>query len=216
MGLNCGCPAGAHLEDLVINDCKETLGQIQKIIIQRTNGDDGTPNVITDITKKATMTPLLTAADGTKIVISPYIQGPTTTPGAARTWGSDNEVLGGIPIIIGRESTSFEGNIYQEAQKTIKTLKSYMCEKISVYLIDENGNIGCLADDPDDPTEYRGIPVEGFFVSDKNLGGLSQPDGNAIQWNFYPNWSDDLVIVKQSAMDYNPLTDLVNGKSVGA
>lgn len=216
MGLNCGCPAGAHLEDLVINDCKETLGQIQKIIIQRTNGDDGTPNVITDITKKATMTPLFTAADGTKIVISPYIQGPTTTPGAARTWGSDNEVLGGIPIIIGRESTSFEGNIYQEAQKTIKTLKSYMCEKISVYLIDENGNIGCLADDPDEPTEYRGIPVEGFFVGDKNLGGLSQPDGNAIQWNFYPNWSDDLVIVKQSAMDYNPLTDLVNGKSVGA
>ena len=46
MGLNCGCPAGAHLADLQIADCKESLGQIQKVIIQRRYGSAGVLNTI--------------------------------------------------------------------------------------------------------------------------------------------------------------------------
>ena len=54
------------------------------------------------------------------------------------------------------------------------------------------------------------IPVGKFFIGDKNLGGFEEPDSNAIEWSFFPNWSDDLDIVKASEFDYNPLTDLVN------
>lgn len=213
MGLNCGCPAGAHLTDLSIAECKESLGQIQKVIIQRIYKSTGEKNKIPaeDIKSKTDMASLSAAADGTKIIISPYIQNPTTEPGAARTFGGGNQTLGGIEIVIGREPTTFTGVIYQESQATIKAMKSYSCENIGVYLIDENGNIGALTDD--DSTNFMPIPVGKFFVGDKNLGGFEEPDSNSIEWNFFPNWSDDLVILKATEFDYNPLTDLVNTAS---
>ena len=218
MGLNCGCPAGAHLADLTIAECKESLGQIQKIIIQRINKSTGAVNTIAkaELASKAKMAALATASDGTKIIISPYIQNPTVEPGEARTFGGGNQTLGGIEIVIGREPTTFEGTIYQESQATIKTMKEYSCETIGVYLIDENGNIGCIADNPSSPVNYSPIPVGKFFVGDKKLGGFEEPDSNTIQWSFYPNWSDNLVIVKASELDYNPLTDLANGTSGAA
>ena len=220
MGMNCGCPAGAHLADLNIAECKESLGQIQKIIIQRRYGSQGVLNKIAaaDIITKTAMTALATAADGTKIIISPFIQNPTTTPGEARTFGGGNQTLGGIEIVIGREPTSFEGIIYQEKQSTIKTMKEYSCEEIGVYLIDENGNIGAIKEEVTSngttTVSYLPIPIRSFFVGDKNLGGYEEPDNNAIKWSFLPNWSDNLEIVKQSTMDYNPLTDLINVASV--
>lgn len=214
MGLNCGCPAGRHLNDLVIAECKESFGQIQKVLFMRIYSSNGVKNTITaeNMKAKAKMTPLFTAADGTKLVISPYIQNPTTEPGDARTFGGGNQTLGGIEIVIGREPTTFSGIIYQEAQSVIKTLKSYSCEKIGVMLIDENGNIGAI-DADGTGTSYEPIPVDKFFVGDKNLGGYEEPDSNTISWSFFPNWSDDLVLIKSDDFDYNPLTDLVNGQS---
>lgn len=213
MGLNCGCPLGAHIADLEIEECKESMGQIQKVLFQRVYQTAGTLNAIDDPTKKASWATLLSAADGTKVTVSPYIQGPTTEAGAARTFGSGNQVLGGIPITIGREATTFTGTIYQENQKVIAQMKDYQCETIGVYLIDENGNIGCLVDDMDAPTEYMPIPIYSFFVGDKSLGGYEEPDSNAISWSFVPNWSDKFYIIKRESMDFNPLTDLANQAS---
>lgn len=214
--MNCGCPAGAHLTDLTIAECKESFGQIQKVIIQRKYQSAGLLNSIsaTDIKTKTAMAGLAAASDGTKIIISPYLQNPTTTPGEARTFGGGNQTLGGIGIVVGREPTTFEGVIYQEKQSTIAAMKNYSCEEIGVYLIDENGNIGAIADNPSSPTSFSPIPIRSFFVGDKNLGGYEEPDSNAIKWSFLPNWSDKLVIIKQSEMDYNPLTDLTNVASV--
>lgn len=212
MGLNCGCPAGAHLADLTIAECKESFGQIQKVIIQRIYKSTGVKNTIAakDIASKAAMVALATAADGTKIIISPYIQGPTTEPGEVRTFGGGNDTLGGIEIVIGREPTTFSGTIYQEAQSTIKVMKEYSCEEIGVYLVDENGNIGALNTGTAAAPVYAPIPVRSFFLGDKNLGGYEEPDSNSISWSFLPNWSDDLVIIKSTSFDYSPLTDLVN------
>lgn len=214
MGLNCGCSAGKHLNDLEIAECKESFGQIQKVIIARIFSSTGTKNELSKATvqTKATMAPLFAASDGTKLIVSPYIQNPTTEPGEARTFGGGNQTLGGIEIVVGREPTSFTGIIYQEAQSVIKTLKSYSCEKIGVFLIDENGNIGAI-DEVGDGENYLPIPVDRFFVGDKNLGGYEEPDSNTISWSFYPNWSDNLVLIKADTLDYNPLTDLVNAKS---
>ena len=116
MGLNCGCPVGKHLNDLTIDECKESFGQIQKVIFARIFSSTGVKNSLPEatITKKATMTPLFAASDGTKLIISPYIQNPTTEPGEARTFGGGNQTLGGIEIVIGREPTTFTGVFYQE------------------------------------------------------------------------------------------------------
>lgn len=212
MGLVCDCPLAASLPSVPLSDCPESFGQIQKVIFQRIESATGVKNEFPttggkEITKKASWTPLLTASDGTKVVPSPYITNPTTEPGAARTYGGGNETLGGIEINIGREPTTFTGTLLQEHSETIKALKQLQCEgALGVYLIDENGEIGALADDPADPTKYRPIPIYGLFIGDRTLGGLEAPDSNSIEWKFVPNWSDNLVRVKPE--DFNALTDL--------
>lgn len=210
MGLLCNCPAGAELIDIPIGECPETLGQVQKVVFQRIFSTGSTKNsfviATADPRLKASWTPLLAASDGTKVVQSPYINAPTTEAGAAKTYGGGNETIGGIEIIVGREPTSFTGNIIRSAQKTIKALKSYMCENVGVYLVDEYGRIACLVDDVTTPTKNFPIPIQGLFVGDKSLGGLEAPDMNVISWKFFPNWSDNLVILAPT--DFNALTDL--------
>ena len=203
----CKCPRGAALPDIPAVTCPETFGQIQKVAFVRMYKTDGTKNkfvTASDIKLKASWTPLLMAADDTKVIISPYIQAPTAEAGAARTFGGGNDTLGGIEEIIGREATPFTGVIRKSPQTVIKALKDLQCESIGVYLFDENGAIGAIAGTTEG--DYFPIPIRSFFVGDKTLGGFEAPDSNAIQWSFLPNWSDDLKLIAPT--DFNPLTDL--------
>lgn len=208
----CKCPAGTALPDIPVSNCPESFGQIQKVAFQRLHKSTGEKNSFTTtagIGKKASWTPLLSADDDTKIVISPYIQAPTAEAGAARTFGGGNETLGGIEEIVGREPTPFTGVMRKLPQKIIKALKELQCESwgdnLGVYLFDENGAIGAIQDAKTATTHYP-IPIRSLFIGDKTLGGYEAPDSNNIQWAFLPNWSDDLAIIVPE--DFNPLTDL--------
>lgn len=208
----CKCPAGTALPDIPVSNCPESFGQIQKVAFQRLYKSTGEKNSFkTDagIEKKASWTPLLSADDDTKIVISPYIQAPTAEAGAARTFGGGNETLGGVEEIVGREPTPFTGVMRKLPQKIIKALKELQCESLSdnlgVYLFDENGAIGAIQDAKTATTHYP-IPIRSLFIGDKTLGGYEAPDSNNIQWTFLPNWSDDLAFIVPE--DFNPLTDL--------
>lgn len=208
----CKCPAGTALPDIPVSNCPESFGQIQKVAFQRLYKSTGEKNSFTKtegIEKKASWTPLLSADDDTKIVISPYIQAPTAEAGAARTFGGGNETLGGVEEIVGREPTLFTGVMRKLPQKIIKALKELQCESwgdnLGVYLFDENGAIGAIQDAKTATTHYP-IPIRSLFIGDKTLGGYEAPDSNNIQWAFLPNWSDDLAIIVPE--DFNPLTDL--------
>lgn len=211
----CKCPAGTALPDIPVSNCPESFGQIQKVAFQRLYKITGEKNSFkTDagIGKKTSWTPLLSAGDDTKIVISPYIQAPTAEAGAARTFGGGNETLGGVEEIVGREPTPFTGVMRKLPQKIIKALKELQCESwgdnLGVYLFDENGAIGAIQDEKTVTTHYP-IPIRSLFIGDKTLGGYEAPDSNNIQWAFLPNWSDDLAIIAPE--DFNPLTDLKAG-----
>lgn len=208
----CKCPAGTALPDIPVSNCPESFGQIQKVAFQRLYKSTGEKNLFkTDagIEKKASWTPLLSADDDTKIVVSPYIQAPTAEAGAARTFGGGNETLGGVEEIVGREPTPFTGVMRNLPQKIIKALKELQCESwsdnLGVYLFDENGAIGAIQDAKTATTHYP-IPIRSLFIGDKTLGGYEAPDSNNIQWVFLPNWSDDLAFIVP--VDFNPLTDL--------
>lgn len=208
----CSCPLGVSLADIPSFNCPDTFGQIQKVAFQRLRKPDGTRNSFTqsaDITKLATWTPLLSAADSTKIVVSPFIEAPTAEGGAARTFGGGNDTLGGVEEIVGREPTPFTAVVRKAPQNVIKALKTLQCESwgnnLGVFLFDEHGAIGALQD-PATATTYYPIPIRALFVGDKTLGGYEAPDSNAIQWSFLPDWSDDLVRV---IPEFNPLDDLV-------
>lgn len=203
------------MPDIPVSNCPESFGQIQKVAFQRlykSNGEKNSFTTTAGIGKKASWTPLLSADDDTKIVISPYIQAPTAEAGAARTFGGGNETLGGIEEIVGREPTPFTGVMRKLPQKIIKALKELQCESwgdnLGVYLFDENGAIGAIQDAKTVTTHYP-IPIRSLFIGDKTLGGYETPDSNNIQWAFLPNWSDDLAIIVPE--DFNPLTDLKAG-----
>lgn len=215
MSLICNCPVGASITDIDASSCPEGLGQIQKVVFQRVFSSGATKNSFDKTTSnpnlKASWTSLLSSATGTKAVQSPYISEPASEPGAVRNYGGGNATLGGIAIPIGREATSFTGKILEQPQSVIKQLKTLQCEQVGVYLIDEAGRIAMLADDSANPTKYYPIPITAFFVSDKVLGGLEVPDHNIISWSFFPNWSDNVVMVTPT--DFNALTDLITPAS---
>lgn len=213
MSLLCDCPVSAALADIPLSDCNESLSQVQKVIFQRIYSTGTTKNKfelggLLDPKDLASWSPLLAAVNATKVVPSPYLQAPTSEAGAAREYGGGNETLGGIPIIIGREPSTFTANVLRSKQSTIEAMKSLQCENIGVYLIDEHGSIAGLTDDQASPGEFYPIPISSFFVGDKALGGLESPDMNLVSWRFAPNWSDKFHIVRPA--DFNPLTDLVS------
>lgn len=216
----CICPVGTHIAALGGTSCKSSFGQIQKILFMRRESAAGTPNEIDadDIIVKTEMTSLISSSTGTKITVSPFIQNPTFEPGAARTWGSGNQVLGGVPKVLGTDPTKFTGTLLEEGQSVIKALKTYSCEDIGVMFVNESGDILAIkktvtttsGSETVTTTSYLPIPIKSFFVGDLKVGGFEEPDSNAIEFNLDPNWSDETAVVKQSTMNYNPLTDLVN------
>ena len=209
MSIFANCPPSASIGDVPIAECLEDVGQIQKAVLSRVNSAVGTPNTVAAPSTLAAWTPKLAAADGTKVVQTPYFTEPTAEAGAAKTFGGGNQTLGGVPIIIGREPTPFTAKFLQTAQNSIAALKKFMGESnLGVYLIDEYGNILARRVESDAAEVYRPIPIKAFFVSDKTFGGFDNPDTNMVSWNFLPNWSDELAIITPAA-GFNPLEDLV-------
>ena len=168
--ITCNCPPPASLPDLECVRCSERFGQIQKVAFQRIMNDDGTKNKFSavsgfsEINSLANWQVRMTAADSTKIVISPYIYSPTQESGAARTFGGGNDSLNGVEEIIGREPSTFSASLRNIPQSIAKVLKSLQCENIGVYLIDGNGNVEALGIVDENNDEWiMPIPIKAFF-----------------------------------------------------
>jgi hypothetical protein len=210
------CPLPVEIPDITASTCFEDFGQIQKVSFQRQFSAPGTKNAFTatgvgDIKLKASWDTFLSAADSTKVQVTPEVETPNIEAGSARTVGGGNATLGGITKNIGKEPTSVSFMLKAYKQVIIKDLKKYMQETaLGVFLFNEHGQIGCIADDPVTPTAFYPIPIppRTFFVGDKNVPGLEEEDNNAMSWQYYADWSDNFVVVTPT--DFNPLTDLVN------
>ena len=218
MSLICQCPAASAISTIPAVTCPENFGQIQKVAFQRLRKADGTRNamvgsgtpVAASIPLKATWTALLAAADGSKVVVSPYINAPADSGGDARMTSGGNDDLGGIPVVLGGNPVQFEGQLRSVPQSVIATMKELMCEaaagNLGVFLFDENGKIEAIQDKTT-PTTYYPIPIRALFIGSKIHGNFDAKDANAISWQYPDNYSDGLAIVTPS--DFNPLTDLI-------
>lgn len=212
MSLICQCPAAAAIATIPNVTCPENFGQIQKVAFQRLRKADGSANKFTSkasILLKASWTALITASDGSKVVISPYINAPADSGGDVRLTSGGNDDLGGIPTVLGGNPVQFDGSLRSIPQSVIKTMKELECEaaadNLGVFLFDENGKIEAIKGATDG--DYSPIPIRALFIGSKIHGNYDAKDSNAISWQYPDNYSDDLVIV--SPTDFNPLTDLV-------
>ena len=204
----CSCPAGAALPQIPNASCPQDWGQTQKIIFQRIFKTAGTKNSFTQsasIKQLSSWSALFSASDGTKCVITPYVEAPTSDGGDAITFGGGNDTVGGTTKVIGRNPVNMSFVMRQMTQDVIKALKGLQCEdELGVYLVNGDGQI--LAISSSDNT-YTPIPIRSLFISDLKLMGLDNPDENALSFSFLPNWSDDAKVVTP---EFNPLTDLSN------
>ena len=213
MSLICQCPAAAAITTIPAVTCPENFGQIQKIAFQRLKKADGTVNSFTSsasILLKASWTALLAAADGSKIVVSPYVNAPADSGGDARRSSGGNDDLGGIAEVLGGNPVQFDGQFRGIPQSVIKIMKELECEaqagNLGVFLFDENGKIEAIQD-ATTATTYYPIPIRSLFIGSKIHGNFDAKDSNAISWMYPDNYSDHLAIVTPT--DFNPLTDLV-------
>lgn len=212
MSLICQCPAAAALPTIPNVACPESFGQIQKVAFQRLRKADGTANSFTSqasILLKASWTALLAAADGSKIVVSPYINSPADSGGDARMSSGGNDDLGGIATVLGGNPVQFDGSLRSIPQSVIKVMKELQCEadagNLGVFLFDENGKIEAIKGETEGT--YTPIPIRALFIGSKIHGNFDAKDSNAISWQYPDNYSDNLAIVTPT--DFNPLTDLV-------
>ena len=213
MSFICQCPAAAAITTIPNVVCPENFGQIQKVAFQRLRKADGTKNSFTSsasILLKASWTALLSAADGSKVVVSPYINAPADSGGDARRTGGGNDDLGGISEVLGGNPVQFDGSMRSVPQNVIKIMKELECEanagNLGVYLFDENGKIEAIQDETT-ATTYYPIPIRSLFIGSKIHGNFDAKDSNAISWLYPDNYSDQLTIVTPT--DFNPLTDLI-------
>lgn len=218
MSLICQCPAAAAITTIPAVTCPENFGQIQKVAFQRLRKADGTKNAMVGsgtplaptITLLATWTALLAAADGSKVVVSPYLNAPADSGGDARRSSGGNDDLGGIAEVLGGNPVQFDAQFRGVPQSVIKVIKELECEaqagNLGVFLFDENGKIEAIQD-ATAPTTYYPIPIRSLFVGSKIHGNFDAKDSNAISWLYPDNYSDNLAIVTPS--DFNPLTDLI-------
>ncbi len=219
MSITCQCPAATAIPDVPNMGCAQSFGQIQKVAFTRLRGATGTLNgfIVNEskgqIEKLESWETKLSATDGTKIVVSPFLYSPLDSGGDVRMTGGGNDDLGGIPDVLGANPVQFAANMRSIPQAIAKALKQLECEanagNLGVFLFDENGNIEAIQDETTTTTYYP-IPIRALFIGDKIHGNYDAKDSNPISWYYAENYSDNLTIVKP---EFNPLTALENAKN---
>jgi hypothetical protein len=205
-GILCTCPPAAAITTLTLASCPEQLGQVTRLIFQRVYTTGTTKNEIADaatLKLKATWTALIAAINGTKAQASPVIHKPEFETGDVKEYGGDNDTAFGVPVAVGRDNSKFSADLLNEPASVIRVLKEYECEELGVYLVNSNGQIGCITDSTG--TKRYPIPVQSLFISDKQAGGFSEPDKHMLKFQLKPNWSDYFVLESPS---FDPNTDI--------
>ena len=208
---NCNCPLPTHLEDIGAQGCPFNVGQIQRVIITRASNSTFPLTIASaDPAVLATWTPLLTAADDTKVVKTPLVGGnPAIVGGSAITQGgNDNSTLNGEVEVTGTESSVFTADFKDLEPAIARAIKLLKCESVKVFFVNDAGDIIGLQNkvNPATITTFDGVTVNGksFFLSDRNNSGFGQKDVNTLSFNLAPGWDDYLM--KVTPTDFNALT----------
>lgn len=189
------------------------FGEIQRLYFQRTYSSGTTLNEFTISTANpnviASWTTLLAATDSTKIVApNTIIHAPAFTRGNKIEFGGNGETAGGVPIIMGAEPGNFTANLLYRTAQTVAGFKAMIGETLSVFFEAEDGRIIGRVDNNASPTKFRGIPIEQYFVYDREGDTRTQPGFNVVEFYLPSGWSDYLYSVTPS--DFTARTAIVN------
>lgn len=205
--MNCVCPAPAALPTILRIACNQKIGQVQRLIFQRAGFTFDT--LTDDIKTLASWTPLLTAVDSTKVVITPFVEGfviPESEP--ITEGGGDNSTIDGVEIVLDGAGVTATGQIAGAPGAIMKPIRDLMCEtNLVVYLITQYGKIIGRDLEPLTPgSKVTGIPIQAFYASNPGLQGLGTRDKATIRFGMAADWADDMAIITPT---FNVKTELL-------
>lgn len=211
--MDCVCPRPAAIATVLRVTCTENIGQVQRAAFQRGGFEfDANADPVTTITLLASWTPLLTAVNSTKLVITPYLENFVIPQAEAITrGGNDNTTLNGVEQVVGYGGITVTANLTGVPVSIIDALRDLMCEPdIVVYLFNQYGKIVCRELDPDDnPGDvYGGIPIEPNTLGVPYPGnnGFATLDEATMRFGLSADWAQNRAIIEP---DFNLKTDLV-------
>jgi hypothetical protein len=198
------CPPPTTLASIPPNDCGENFGQIVKFAIQRRQS---TPSFSsTTIKVAATWTPLLTATDSTKMIITPYIPGVVIPPGEIlKEGGNDNTTIFGIPRLVGLgfiPVTAQPQSLQATVRAALQALGSESAiqpgfTNLWVYFFNQFNQIIANADG-------SGFDMYNFMVGDSGTEGLGKLNTVNLGFDLAAGWSKTAAIYNPTA-PFKPL-----------
>lgn len=208
------CPPPAAIASIPAQACDFSLDQIVRIVFQRRQATStflSTGTTPKPITALSSWTPLLTAADSTKVQPTPLFDSLTIPPSEGQEeGGNDNSTIFGIPIDLGDTSIKVTGQ-HRNLESAVKAaLDKYRSESqaskgassLTVYLINRFGDIFHLSDKAGDPV---GIPVYNYRLSSRGSEGFNQSDKVPFSFYLEPGWDQALKSTKPA---FNPIVEL--------
>lgn len=212
MALLVTCPVPTALATPPVPTCIRDFGQITKLVFQRTYSTGTTFNSFTIASANpnvvASWDTFFDASDGTKAIGSPQIENSLLEGSDPDEYGGGDATAYGIAKIVALNPTGFSAEYHQQRQDVTVALKALQSEILSVYLVNEYGHIGGIADDLATATTFKGIAIHPgtFYVSDLYGGKRSTPDMNMIRFKFRPNWSDYFHVIVPTDFNGNNLS----------
>lgn len=210
------CPAPDYLESIPTTSCPVRWDQIQKIILRRIDGRASLTK--TSILLSATITPLLTATDDTKILVTPFLSNVVIPQGEVLSeGGNDNTTLNGIPQLRGLGFAQATAQIKNASSGTVDVMRALTPESaiqpgetnLEAIFVNKDGKV-IAREVAGSATDLEGFPVYNFTVSDVGSNGFAQDNINNVQFALAPGWSEGHKMYTPT--DYNALT-ISNGVS---
>ena len=184
------CPTSLDLPDFSDKDvCQTSIDQIQKLALQKTTGAAFTTTTIKSSSAWATA---IADTDPDLIVVSPYLQKVTITPGDVIETADVNN-LNGIPQHEGFGFTVVTAEIHNAPHTVISEFKKIATltarqagqTQAKAYFFGENSRItaGSTGD---------GIPVYNMVVSDVMSEGKRKPNVHKLRFLLPDGWSESI------------------------
>jgi hypothetical protein len=203
--MDCICPRPAALQTVLRVTCPENLGQIQRVAILRAGGFLFDPDAIApgpyDIRVLASWTPLLIAADSTKVVITPYLDDFKIPEAQAITkGGGDNTTVDGVERVLGAGPITVTGIFNGVPAAILGQIRDLSCEAaLEVYLFNQYGRI--VARDTTPATAvaadkvFSGIPIQSLYTPYAGNDGYATEDHATFRFAFAEDWAKNRMII---------------------
>lgn len=204
------CPLPAYLVTIPNQNCPENLGQIQKFIFQRTSASwVFETSTFIDL---AAWTPLITAVDSTKVVITPFLDSVVIPPTEAITFGgNDNSTINGRKLNVAGAPTTASGEargISAEIQAALQALSLEGESSLCMFGINQFNQLIGRDLYPGHPGErVGGIPIFSYFCGDAGNEGFAKDDKTKMTFQLDYQWRNNLYVKKPT--NWLPLTSIV-------